>query len=215
MRPQNQNPTLKTVLTVCILSLFAIASARADSITTLFATNNSGSNGGAVYFDATVSSSPLSITSFEINTSSTASFSNFQVWLLVGMTSVGNETNPGLWMQVATGTGTGAGTNNPTHVTLSTSFTLNANTLYGIALVADPSFGHFYTNGTGSNQMFSNGNIALSLGSASNVPFTAPVFTPRVWNGTITYSVVPEPSTVALFGFGALGLIGLARRRIR
>ena len=113
-----------------------------------------------------------------------------QVWVLPGMTSVGNETNMGLWTQVATGSGTGAGTNVPTHVTLSNPFALNAGTLNGIALIADPSFGHFYTNGTGGNQNYSNADLSIALGSATNVPFTAPVFTPRVWNGTIYYGGV-------------------------
>ena len=58
--------------------------------------------------------------------------------MLPGMTSVGNETNMALWTQVATGSGTGAGVDVPTHVTLSNPFVLNAGTLYGIAVVADP-----------------------------------------------------------------------------
>lgn len=201
------------IAAIGIISLLAIASAKANSITTLFGTNNNGSPGGAVYFDITVASSALSITAFDLNTASTSPFSNLQVWILAGMSSQGNETNMALWTEVATGSGTGAGTNNPTHVTLSNPFALAAGTLYGIAIVADPSFGHYYTNGNGSNQNYSNGDLSLSLGSASNVPFTAPVFSPRVWNGTVYYDVVPEPSTIALLGLGALGLIGFARRR--
>ena len=59
--------------------------------------------------------------------------------MLPGMTFAGNETNMALWTQVATGSGTGAGAQTmPTHVTLSNPFVLNAGTLYGIAVVADP-----------------------------------------------------------------------------
>ena len=101
------------------------------------------------------------------------------------MTSVGNETNMALWTQVATGSGTGAGLDLPTHVTLSNPFLLNAGTLYGIALVADPAITLHYTNGNGSNQNYSNADLSLVLGSATNMPFTAPVFSPRVWNGTV------------------------------
>jgi hypothetical protein len=201
------------IVAVAIVS--HLASANGQSITTLFASNNNGSPGGAIYFDITVASNPLLITSLDLNTSSTSPFSNLQVWILPGMTSQGHETNMALWTEVATGSGTGAGTNNPTHVTLSNPFGLNAGTLYGIALVADPSFGHYYTNGNGSNQNYSNADLSLFLGSATNVPFTAPVFSPRVWNGTIYYSVVPEPSTMALLGLGALAVIGFARRRAR
>jgi hypothetical protein len=202
------------IVAVTIISLLAVASAKADSLTTLFNSNNGGNPGGAVYFDATIASSPLSITSFDINTASTASFSNFRVYLLAGMTSQGNETSP-LWVQVATGSGTGAGLNQPTHVTLSNSFVLSASTLYGMALVNDPAITHNYTNGNGSNQNYSNANLALFLGSATNVPFTPPVFTPRVWNGTIYYNVVPEPSTMALLGMVTAGGIGVCAWRKR
>jgi hypothetical protein len=208
------------IVAIGIISVLGMASAKANSLTTLYATDNAGSTGGAVYFDATIGSNSLSVTSFDINTSSTASFTNFQVWLLPGMTSQGNETSAG-WTQVATGSGTGAGLDMPTAITLSNSFVLTAGTLYGIALVADPAIDHRYTNGTGSNQDYSNSDLALSLGSASNVPFTLPIFTPRVWNGTIYYNTisgVPDTgSTLALLGMGALGLIGfgLGRRLVQ
>ena len=104
------------------------------------------------------------------------------------MTSVGNETNMALWTQVATGSGTGAGHRFADSRDLIEPVSLNAGTLYGIALVADPAITHFYTNGNGSNQNFSNADLSLVLGSATNVPFTAPVFSPRVWNGTVYYS---------------------------
>ena len=124
-----------------------------------------------------------------------------RVYVLPGMSSVGNETNMALWTQVATGSGTGAGQDLPTHVTLSNSFVLNAGTLYGIAVVADPAITLYYTNGNGSNQNFSNADLSLVLGSATNVPFTAPVFSPRVWNGTIYYSTgscgSPTPTPTA------------------
>jgi hypothetical protein len=172
----------------------------ANSITTLFASNNFSSPGGAVYFDLTVASNPISVTALDINTAETVSFSNFQVWVLPGMTFQGHETNMALWTQVATGSGTGAGVDMPTHVTLSNSFPLTAGTLYGIALVADPAITHHYTNGNGTNQNYSNVDVSLFLGSATNVPFTAPVFSPRVWNGTIYYNVgggTPSPTPTA------------------
>ncbi len=174
----------------------------AGQITTLFASNNSGSPGGANYFDVTVAANSITVTALDINTSATTAFSNVRVYVLPGMTFAGNETNMGLWTQVATGSGTGAGQDVPTHVTLSNSFTLNAGTLYGIAVVADPTIALFYTNGTGSNQNYSNADLSLFLGSATNVPFTAPVFSPRVWNGTIYYTTgapcgTPTPTATA------------------
>src|SRR4029077_20739990 len=135
-----------------------------------------------------VAANSITVTALDINTAATVAVSNFRIYVLPGMTSVGNETNMALWTQVATGSGTGAGLDLPTHVTLSNSFTLNAGTLYGIAVVADPAIPLSYTNGNGSNQNFSNADLPLALGSATNVPFTAPVFSPRVWNGTIDNS---------------------------
>ena len=160
-------------------------------ITTLFTSNNFGNLGGVNYFDVTVAANPITVTALDINTAETVAFSNVRVYVLPGMTSVGNETNMALWTQVATGSGTGAGVDVPTHVTLSNPFVLNAGTLYGIAVVADPAITLHYTNGNGSNQNYSNADLSLVLGSATNVPFTAPVFSPRVWNGTIYYSGGP------------------------
>jgi hypothetical protein len=168
-----------------------------NSITTLFASNNFGNPGGANYFDVTVASNPITVTALDINTAETVAFSNVRVYVLPGMTFAGHETNMALWTQVATGSGTGAGVDVPTHVTLSNSFPLTAGTLYGIAVVADPAITLHYTNGNGSNQNYSNADAALFLGSATNVPFTAPVFSPRVWNGTIYYNVgggTPTPT---------------------
>jgi hypothetical protein len=54
-----------------------------------------------------------------------------------------------------------------------------------MALVMGPEAGHDYTNGP--LGPYSNADIQLDLGSASNVPFTANIFNPRVWNGTMYY----------------------------
>src|SRR5687768_16357954 len=43
-----------------------------------------------------------------------------------------------------------------------------------------------YTNGNGANQFYTNGDVALSLGSTANTPWGAP-FSPRVFNGYVTY----------------------------
>jgi hypothetical protein len=72
---------------------------------------------------------------------------------------------------------------------------------------------HSYTNGDGGNQQYSNANVQLDLGTASNVAFTAPLFSPRVWNGTVIYNVVPEPGTIAILGIGLASLVALRRRK--
>src|SRR5690606_19003450 len=156
------------------------------SLASLFASGNNGSPGGAVYFDVTVGPSDLEITEIDINTADPGSFT-LDIYTLVG-TYVGNESNPGAWgAAVATATGTGAGIDTPSNAVLASSIILTANTTYGMALVLDGTHSHYYTNGDGSNQNFSNADMSMALGAASNVPFTTPIFAPRVFNGAIHY----------------------------
>ena len=53
--------------------------------------------------------------------------------------------------------------------------------------------------------------IELTLGvgkgpSGATPPVTGSTFSPRTWNGTVEYVVIPEPVTLALLGFGGLAL---------
>ncbi len=164
-----------------------------QSITTLFATNNSGSAGGAVYFNITVGSTPIVITGLDVNTlAASGTAFGCQVYTHPG-TFAGTETNAAAWTQRTTGVGTSAGSNNPSPVEFSSRFGLAAGATHAVAITLGAqgsavAASHAYTNGTGSNQNFSNSDIALALGTASNVAFTAPVLSPRVWNGTVYYT---------------------------
>ena len=57
-------------------------------------------------FDVNVGANPITVTGLETNTAETVAFSDLQVWVLAGQGGIGNELNPGLWTQVATGSGT-------------------------------------------------------------------------------------------------------------
>ena len=148
-------------------------------IQTTFVSNNSGSAGGAVYFDVTPAAN-LFVTGFDLNASAAdGNPVTVDVYTRSG-TYAGNETNPAGWTVMSTGHGTSAGPDAQTHIELNEPILMLTGT-HGMAIVAR-NFGHRYTNGTGSNQSYSDGSIALAFGSATNAPFSAPVNSPRVAN---------------------------------
>jgi len=183
----------KVMVVALVAGGAASAASAQQSLSTIFLGGNGGSAGGTVFFDVSVGATPLTVTGFDTNTSAAlgASF-GFQVYTVLG-TYLGNETNVGAWTPQASGSGVSAGAQVPSPVTLGGTFVLAANTTYGMAIVLGPTGGpvaaHSYTNGTGANQVYSNADLTLTLGAASNAPFTAPLFTPRVWNGTIKYTL--------------------------
>lgn len=201
-----------------VTTLLAAPTVEAQSLTSLYDRNNGGGFGGAVYFDVSVGNSPLTITGFDTNTVETNPF-DWSVYLTnPGISSFGVQTSPASWTMVATGTGVGMGADNPSPVTLDNTFSLMGNTLYGMALVMGPQAGHDYTSGTGANQNYSNADLALEMGSASNDPFSSGVFDPRVWNGTVYYEPtqasqrVPEGGSSLLLLGVVLASLGFARR---
>lgn len=201
----------------CLAVLLAIAGqVHATSITTLFSNNNQGAPGGSVYFDIDVLN-PLGITIEQLftNTDNTFLTGQMNVYTRSGTFS-GFESSSAGWSLVSSGTGSSAGEDNPSGFDIADFFLSQGN--FGIAIESEGLvWGHNYTNGDGSNQFYSNSDLSLSLGSATNSPFSGNVFNPRVWNGTIEYTVggapVPEPTTMLLFGAGLIGLVGRYRRK--
>jgi len=166
-----------------------ISACTSDSITTLFVANNQGSIGGANYFDVKVKNAAgVTVTSLDVHCStSTVPGTNFSVDVYTTPgTAVGNQTNMSVWTLVSQGNAVSNASPTPTPVDVS-DFSLAAGD-YGIAIVFTNA-GMRYTNGTGTNQFYTNADLDLNLGSATNVPFTGSVFSPRVWNGTIFYDV--------------------------
>ena len=159
----------------------------AQSITTPpnFLNNNAGSPGGGVYSDVTVlSGGGLILESFDTNCSGLAGTSVTLDVYTCPVTSIGNELILANWTLQGSGTGLSLGPGVGTPID-TTDFVMQAGS-YGMAIV---NFGgHAYTNGTGANQTVANGEMSLSLGTASNVAFVGPLFNPRVWNGTIHYA---------------------------
>jgi len=161
-------------------------------VETLFAANGGGSPGGAMYFDVTASQPVLVdhlLTNYLASPSTPVGVS---VYTTPG-TYLGNESNLSAWTLAATddGTAVAGGFDEPTVIRLASPLAIPAGTT-GVALLAIGS-GHAYTNGNGSNQtaVGTDGNLVLELGAASNVPFGAATFTPRVWNGRLC--PIPSP----------------------
>lgn len=160
------------------------------NIQTITNGGNGGNVGGMVYFTVdNTSGFPINLIDVGMNMSAA---STVEIYLTPGG-HAGNETNPGAWQLVGTADGStgpfsgpfpGNGTLTPCPVNGTVSIPTG---VWGVAL-ATPSASHNYTNGNGANQNFSNADITLDLGSASNTPFGAP-FTPRVWNGFLNYEV--------------------------
>ena len=197
-----------------MLALILIANvAHAVSLTTLFATNNSNSLNGIVYFDlnvlppggATITGIATNVLSAGAPVTATAN-----IYVRTGTFS-GHTSSASGWTLISSGSGTVAAQDSPTTFNIS-SFLLNPG-VTGFA-INNVNYKAAYTNGTGINQNYSDLNIQLSTGAASNSVFSATLNTPRVWNGTITYSIVPEPGAIALLlGIATTGSL-LAFRRI-
>ena len=148
--------------------------------TTLFADNNGGAVGGAVYFNVTTAN-PIWVHSLMVNTNMPAGERVTLDLYTINGTHVGNESNVNLWTARSAGRGIAAGVSAPSQIDLAQPFRLSAGT-YGFAIVAN-NFGHRYTNGANT---FGTG-LVIDAGSASNVAFSTSVFTPRTANVTLKY----------------------------
>jgi hypothetical protein len=178
---------MRTLLSVAAMAALSAVAFAQSPITTVFASNNSGSAGGATYFDLVVNI-PITITGISVNVDS--GNTNLDVFTCPGGRA-GNQTNAAAWTQVGAGTTTGGAVNAMTPVNGLSPIPLAAGT-FGMALKASGSatlIGQYYTNGTGTNQTYSTAELTLNAGESSNTAFVAPLFTPRVVNVQISYSI--------------------------
>lgn len=196
-----------------ILAAVLAADSSANSITTMFIGGNNGDSLWTNYFDVTVLTAGIDVFQMDINTNATAGSSvTLDIYTRSGTFS-GFETNGGAgWTLVSSGIGVAAGANTPSVVDV-TDFTISSG-VNGMA-VRYMDVPPVYTDGDGSNQHFMNADVMLDLGSSAATTAGAfaagsSLFSPRVWNGTIHYAVVPEPASLA---FVAVGFAYLVRRR--
>jgi hypothetical protein len=170
---------------------YDLNAASGQCLETIYATDNSASNGGMVFFNVVVGSQPVTLSGISTNVDGAGGLAcDLTIYRKTG-THVGFETNAGAWTQVATAEGTSEPVDTPSSFQLSNFVTLNANTTYGFGIRIQTSGGaadgHAYTDGTGLNQSYDDGRITINTGSAINGLFTGTVNTPRVWNGSFCY----------------------------
>lgn len=161
------------------------------SLTSLFASNNSFAGNT---FDLTPNTD-LEITGLDFNGSALALAYDIDVYYKVG-TSVGFESDSLAWTLLASGVSAACnGVDIPTFVSLAgNGVILSAGTTYGIYFIAaNYASGATikYTNGTGTNEVYSNTDLLLECKTGQGSPaFSGTTFTPRVWNGTVYYETL-------------------------
>jgi PEP-CTERM motif len=203
-----------TVLSVCAISLAVASPAGAGVLTTTFADNNDYLGN---FFNVTTGTNALTITGMTVNVD--AAPMTIDVYIKSG-TYVGSETNSAAWTLVTADPVTGLGEGNATPVDI-TPFLLTANSLFGFYVTIDSNIPFtspfmYYTEG---DNTYSNADLSLTAGEGAGPKFDVNGLNEhRIWNGSITYSVVgatavPEPVTLSLFGAGLAGAIAMRRRK--
>lgn len=178
-------------------------------LSTFFFGGVNGPAGGALYFDLDCVFA-TEIDTFGISYSgSSGTPVGLEVYTTTG-SHVGVETDLAAWTLAAVDDGTAQLDDGPpppyTFVRLAAPFVLPAGTT-GIALVATGA-GHEHAIGNGANQvhMSRDGNMTLTAGTATDVPFTGALQSPRVFNGLICPRApgsgycVAEPNSTGNFG---------------
>jgi len=189
----------------------ASAALAQSPLNTLVGGTNSGNVGGGIYFDLTVNTTvTFTRLDYFASVASTAGLSFADIYL-GPPTYVNNVTNPALWAIVGSTTPVSipAAVNTAVQGVLATPFTLGPGT-YGVALKSNiHSWAYTNGNGTavpgsGTNQTFSNAELTLRAGAAQNAFLTGGIFAPRVFNGSLHYTLGGTPVVVANWSpFGA------------
>lgn len=221
---------MKKLLVLALFVMFPLTNTFGqDSITTIFASNNglSGPDSGIFFDIENVSPQPIGILSWEINCGDGdddgPSVTDISVYTRQG-TSQGFEDTPIGWTLVGTQANVMcAGDNIPTPFNVG-GIIITPGVTTGIAMViADGDSTWFYTDGTGGNQVYNNGELEIRTGSSYDPAFDPDggINEPRVWNGTVFYEFsapaqVPTLSEWGLISTAAiLGIVGFMVMRRR
>jgi predicted outer membrane repeat protein len=188
----------------------AVAVTAQSPLTTTFANNNAGSAGGAVYFELeALDPAGVTITDIDLHTTTVGLATTVDVYLQALPGGAGTMNPGGAWVgPVTTGSGTTAGLGVGSPFDLSPDLPLGPGCRFGVAIVAN-GFAHTYTTATAPFQLlYQTAELELLGGQASNAPFTAPFFVPRLVNTNIFYTsggACPAVATVQSQGDGCVG----------
>ncbi|MHC4854044.1 MAG: PKD domain-containing protein, partial [Planctomycetota bacterium] len=171
-------------------------------LSTLFADNNGGSVNWGNFFDVNVkNANGIKVTSMEINSQAAANSPAAIDVYITPNTYVGNDGNAQVWTKVSSGSGTSQGRSKPTPINV-TDFLLPAGK-WGMC-VQYTIGGMAYTNGTATNNTYSNADLTLNLGLSRAGLFSGTTNNPRIWNGTICY-VAKDKAASGAYGFACPG----------
>ena len=159
------------------------------SLTTLFATDNSFA--GNTFDIQNIGAVPIDITGWDVNLNTPGSTNTIEIYWRTG-TSAGFEGDPTGWTMLGSDAAVvSAGINLPSAVTMPT-FTIQPGELFGfyVDVASYPSASMLYTNG--GPTVFSNSDLSLTTYTGKGDPaFAGGTFSPRQWNGTVHYEIVP------------------------
>ncbi len=155
------------------------ASLSGDTLNTLW---DAGNGQAGNMFDVTVNTT-LTIDSFYFSPDYTGS-DVIEVYYKQG-TYVGFETNAAAWTLLGSATVNVTSPNVPTVAPIG-GLTILSGETYAIYFTTTSQMLD-YTNGDGTNQNYSDGNMTIDLGVGKSYPFGA-TYDPRIWNGAIAYS---------------------------
>ena len=193
------------LLSALLLTTAAITAQ--SPLSTTFANNNGGADGGAVYFELEcLDPAGLTVTDFDLNFGGAGGLAgSIDVYIKSGGSSP--HTSPD-WLMVSSGAvASTAAAGTPTAVPLATGISLGTGCRIGVAIVAN-GIAHAYTTaGTGFPTTYTSAELELSGGEASNVPFTGTLFSPRLVNTSVYYTSggsCPDFASVTTQGEGCV-----------
>jgi hypothetical protein len=211
---------MKALTTLLGLGLVSALTAQSP-LTTLFAGPNGLLGGGVVFINMTVNVPAITINRIDVNSNAAAGTQGrVRVWQTLPAFPLfsGSEGVAANWQLLAEGAVIAAGNDLPSTVCFELPFTLTSAMGPRGYAIEHIGIGPRYTNGTGSNQIYNNAEISLNAGAAGGSspyadagganPFWTATNNPRVFNGSIHYTVgtsAPVCSFSNRFGAGCGG----------